>query len=138
MGAGQPETAQESAKLEDLTEDSDYAPLLPSPSVSKDGPTATGSAIRPPAVVSVQRDADMLKTGAAKANGYRTDLCDCCAEPGGLRLCKRPCKSFSTKGLCFTPLVDTGCYGYWCAPCLFGQNVENLGPVRWSGDQVHI
>ena len=35
-------------------------------------------------------------------------------------------------------LDNTGCYGYWCAPCLFGQNVENLGPVRWSGDQVRI
>ena len=89
MGAGHLETAQDSAKLEDLSEDSDYVPLLPSPGVVRNGPTATASAIQPPVAVSVQRDDDMLRTAAAKANGYRTDLCDCCAEPGGVRLCKR-------------------------------------------------
>lgn len=54
-------------------------------------------------------------TDAVIGEGYQTGVCDCCAEPGGMKLC---------------------CYGFCCAPCLFGQNVEEMGPTRWSGKQA--
>lgn len=49
----------------------------------------------------------------------------------------RPCSSTDLHlTLAISDVLSAGCYGCWCAPCLFGQNVENMGPVRWSGDQV--
>ena len=74
--------------LQLLDEDLADAPLLPKG--VKDSPKT--AAYEPPVDPTVDRKGVEVDGEAGlrkRKNGFQTDLCDCCAQPGGVELCKR-------------------------------------------------
>ena len=91
MGAEPNKPRLDPAELEDLAEDQEDAPLLQTSeydTLDLAKSFAAPAAEQPPVPVSVQRDCNIVGPSDSKYKGYRTSLCDCCAEPGGARLCK--------------------------------------------------
>lgn len=74
------------ADLDMSYEDLPDAPLLPR------DPQGAGdfAETKPPVTLKVARqdtNADSKAGARQNKNGFQTDLCDCCAQPGGVELC---------------------------------------------------
>lgn len=80
-------SVSESGELPDPTQNAECKPLLHTRDNHNIEPEDARSAMQPPTPVNVQRTQESTIKDL-KGKGYRTDLGDCCAEPGGLKLCE--------------------------------------------------
>lgn len=87
MGA---EPFESTAESNVAVSDESNAPLLPQSKQYQDSKPGYSVATQPPGpVVAAQRHSESASGKDATSEGYHTRLCDCCAEPGGAKLCKQ-------------------------------------------------